>query len=270
MCYGPDEKLLTLYKQILIQMKIHQLFINTCLTLLISLQVQAHFGSKGPFGGTVSCATTFDTTVYIGTLTGGVYSSTSSKLVGWKPMPVGLKSGRITALAHTGTNLYAATADSGIFIFTGYVGSDRYWNKINTGLTNLNITCLLAIDATTVMAGTTNGVFITTTDGDSWVSVNNGLTNISVTSIERADARIFISTDDGVYASDNNGSSWFDFNDTNTAQKAGTRALAYNPATDELMLVNDEGLYLASNVSAVTTPTYIQANTSLSGNPLIR
>lgn len=236
----------------------------------MSVQAQAHFGSKGPFGGTVSCATTFDTTVYIGTLTGGVYSSTSSKLVGWKPMPVGLKSGRITALAHTGTNLYAATADSGIFIFNGYVGTDRYWNKINTGLTDLNITCLLAINATTVMAGTTNGLFLTTTNGDSWVSINSGLTNVSVRGITNAGARIFIATGDGVYASDNNGISWFDFNDIHAAQKVSAGTLFYNAATDALMVVNGDGLYLISGAGSITTPTYIQAEASLPDNSSIR
>ncbi|MBK6476958.1 MAG: hypothetical protein IPF93_01420 [Saprospiraceae bacterium] len=75
----------------------------------------AHFGSKGPYGGSVSCGLAYDSLVYIGTFNGGVYRSTNSSLVAWTPIPVGLKSGKISALAHSGSYLFAATLDSGIY-----------------------------------------------------------------------------------------------------------------------------------------------------------
>ena len=136
------------------QYKTTKPFILTIVFAFSFLCTFAHFGSKGPYGGSVSCAIVYDTTVYIGTNNGGVFESTSSKLVGWRARPVGLKSGKITALTHSGKDLFAATADSGIFIFNGYVGSDRYWQKINTGLTTLKIRSLLAIDSVTLLAGT--------------------------------------------------------------------------------------------------------------------
>ena len=43
------------------------------LSLLSSQVLWAHFGSKGPFGGSVSVAISNDSTVYIGTFNGGVY-----------------------------------------------------------------------------------------------------------------------------------------------------------------------------------------------------
>ncbi|MBK7965544.1 MAG: hypothetical protein IPK10_09780 [Bacteroidetes bacterium] len=51
------------------------------ISFLASSPLMAHFGSKGPFGGSVSCMTVKDSNVYIGTFTGGVYESTNSQLI---------------------------------------------------------------------------------------------------------------------------------------------------------------------------------------------
>ena len=118
--------------------------------LLTSNSAYAHFGSKGPFGGSVSCSTTFDSVVYVGTANGGVYRSSNSQLLAWTAMPVGLKSGKMTALAHSGSYLFAGTLDSGVYIFNGYIGTDRHWIKINNGLSNLKIKSLIALDSITL------------------------------------------------------------------------------------------------------------------------
>src|SRR6478672_4943346 len=202
--------------------------------LIFSNRSFAHFGSKGPYGGSVSCAMVQDTTVYLGSSTGGVFFSTNSKLVGWSLKPVGLKSGKITALAHTGRYLFAATADSGVFIYTGFVGSDRYWIKKNNGLANLKITSLVAIDSITLMAGTNGGgIFKTTNKGNTWVAVNNAtLTHLDISGLVKAGNRIIsTSLTSGAWASDNNGVSWFDFNDASTRNIGGTVAISYNQST---------------------------------------
>ena len=133
---------------------------------LTTTSALAHFGSKGPYGGgKVTCSVTKKDTVYIGTANGGVYAGTrkfdakanDTIIASWSSKPVGLKSGKIVALAHTGKYAIAATADSGIFRFSGYVGSDRYWVKINKGLTDLELTSIISLNATTLLAGTKNG-----------------------------------------------------------------------------------------------------------------
>jgi len=231
---------------------------------LFSISSNAHFGSKGPFGGTITCTTIAGDTVYMGTAEGGVYESTSSALIGWRARPVGLKSGKVMAIAHTGIRLYVATADSGIYILNGYVGTDRYWNKINNGLTNLNITSLVAIDATTLMAGTTNGLFLTTNSGTNWTAVNGNLHHLKITAIEKAGVRIFITVlDGGVYSSVNNGTSWSSFNDVNTDHIGGTIALSYNTATDELLVLNKNGLFLALSANTGSGAAFTSANSGL-------
>jgi photosystem II stability/assembly factor-like uncharacterized protein len=232
------------------------------LFLFLSLHTFAHFGSKGPYGGSVSCSIVYDTTVYIGTDSGGVFESTSSTFMGWRARPVGLKSGKITALAHSGKDLYAATADSGIYIFNGSVGSDRYWQKINTGLTTLKVMSLLAIDSVTLLAGTNgNGIFKSVNKGVTWTAVANSTLNTAIiTSFVRAGTHIFLtSRNNGVFTSDDKGSTWNDFNDVHTLNINGTRLLSYNEATKELAVVNHDAIFR----TAVTSTTPVAAYTSI-------
>ena len=243
-----------------INTKISTMFYCVLFILGTSVTSQAHFGSKGPFGGTVSCTTVAGDTVYIGTAEGGVFESTSAALVGWRARPVGLKSGKITAIAHTGKLLFAATADSGIFVFNGYDGSERYWKKAHTGLTNLEVTSLIAVNATTLLAGTTNGLFLTTNSGALWKPVNGDLHHLHITGIEKAGTRIFITAEDGgVYATDNMGTTWIEFNDVQTEHVSGTTALSYNAATDALMVLNENGLFVAASASTASAPVYTAA-----------
>lgn len=240
---------------------------------IFSFSASAHFGSKGPFGGTVSCAIAKDSLVYIGTANGGVYISSNNNLTAWTARPVGLLSGKITALTHSGTYLFAGTADSGVFIFNGFVGSDRYWIKINNGLSNLKIKSLLAIDSITVLAGTDgNGLYKTTDKGATWTAVNSGLINTAVvTGLVKAENRIILlSKTGGVFASDNNGTTWTDLNDANTLNINATNSLSYNSVNDVLLVSNANGLYTLNAASTVTTPAYVSAQTGLPSNTLIR
>lgn len=242
--------------------------------LSVSISSFAHFGSKGPFGGTVTCSITAADTVYIGTAEGGVYESTSTALVGWRPRPVGLKSGKITALAHTGKFLYAATADSGIFVFNGYdpgSSSNRYWNKVNTGLTDLHVTSLLAISTTTLLAGTSSGIFITTNGGALWTAANGSLHHLHVTQFAKIQNKIFIAAEDGgVYVFDDTGTDWVDFNDTHTDHVNGTNALSANASTDELMVLNENGLFLTTSVSTTAAPVYTSVFANLPSDIIIQ
>jgi len=244
--------------------KLYSIVTSVALVLFLSIQSNAHFGSKGPFGGTVSFMITAGDTVYVGTKEGGIYESTTAALVAWRARPVGLKSGKITAIAHTGKNLFAATADSGIFILNGYDGSDRYWNKTNIGLSSLQVTSLVAINTTTLLAGTTNGLFLTSNSGSSWTAVNGDLHHLDITAIEKTGSHIFITTGDGgVYRSDNLGTDWVEFNDFNTDHISGTNRLSINSSTNELMVLNENGLFVATSILTTTTPAYTSALANL-------
>ena len=246
----------------------------TAILILSSLHTFAHFGSKGPYGGTVTCSITYDSTVYIGTTNGGVFESTTSKLVAWRARPVGLKSGKITALTHSGKELFAATADSGIYIFNGYTGSDRYWKKINNGLGSLKIRSLLALDSLTLLAGTDGeGLYKTTNKGVSWSKVTNAAFNTAViTSLVKAgNTRVFVAVrENGVFFSENSGDTWNDFNDVNTLNIAGTSALSFNQGTNELSVINTNGIFRTAVAASAPVAAYTSITTGIPAATAIR
>lgn len=236
------------------------------LLLLLSLPMMAHFGPRTPLSGYVTCATNYNGLVYFGTERGGVYESTSNGLTAWRPRPVGLLTGRISALTHSGAYLFAGTVDGGVYIFNGYVGADRYWQKASTGLGNMSIKSLVAVDSITVLAGTDGGGLYKTTDkGATWTAINSAsLNNAAVTALTRGGGRFFATTaNGGVFASDDDGDTWMSFNDANTQNVMGTNALSYNDTTDVLMVLNSMGLYMAPNASSTMSPTFSAANTGL-------
>ncbi|AEE52932.1 T9SS type A sorting domain-containing protein [Haliscomenobacter hydrossis] len=226
------------------------------LTLLFfsSQPLLAHFGSRGPFGGSVSVAISNDSTVYVGTFNGGVYESTNSRLTAWRALPVGLRSGRITALIHSGTNLFAGTQDDGVYIYSGVVGTDKHWVRISNGLTNLRVTALVALDANTLIAGTeSGGVYKTTDKGANWKFLNSAwLNGTTITGLLKLGNRIIASSREGGVFVTKDGNGWDSFSDGKTLDVGGTNSISYNAKTNELAVINMDGLFILSNASAVT------------------
>ena len=224
------------------------------LLFLSSQPLLAHFGSRGPFGGSVSVAISNDSTVYIGTFNGGVYESTNSRLTAWRALPVGLRSGKITALTHSGTNLFAGTLDDGVYIYSGVVGTDKHWVRISNGLTNLKVTSLVALDANTLIAGTeSGGVYKTTDKGANWKFLNSAwLNGTTVTGLLKLGNRIIASSREGGVFVTKDGNGWDSFSDGKTLDVDGTNSISYNAKTNELAVINKDGLFILSNASAVT------------------
>ena len=89
----------------------------------------------------------------------------------WTLASLGLPGGRITALATNGSNLFAGTDSSGMFLSTDNGAS---WTPLNSGLTDMTVRCL-AISGTNLFAGTGNGAFYSANYGTSWTRINTGL-----------------------------------------------------------------------------------------------
>lgn len=259
----------------LLKMKLSDLFERAlaALVLFTAPCLSAHYGPRGLEKGTVTCGIHYNGMVWLGTADAGVFESTNTSLAGWRLRAVGLKSGKINALLHSGTQLYTATADSGVYIFNGYAGTDRYWNKRNSGLTNLNIRSLAAVDTNIILAGSNgNGLFRTTNKGISWTSVNSPfLNNTVITALVKCGTRIVaLVNNTGAFASDDGGLTWFSFNDGNTGNVGSSNFLSYNAASDELLLYNANGLFICSSASITGSPSYTLAQNNLPGGTVIR
>ena len=213
-------------------------------SLLLTASAWAHYGPRGLTAGNVSCAMVHDGFGFLGTEEGGVYVSTNNQVTAWRLRAVGLKSGRITALAHSGLHLLVGTANDGVYIFNGSAGgNDLFFNPIKTGLGDLNIQSLVAVDSNVFLAGTPNGLYRSTNRGQQWQLIA-GTNNQAWISLVVANNKIFgLVQNSGVRMSDDAGASWLNFNNANTQNISGQKFLAYAAATDELVVVNSQGRF---------------------------
>lgn len=78
----------------------------------------------------------------------------------------------ISAIAASGTSLFAATINNGIFLSTD---EGENWQPSNKGLTNLDVRTI-AVSGTTLFAGTFGGgLFRSTDNGQNWMPPNTEL-----------------------------------------------------------------------------------------------
>ncbi len=154
----------------------------------------------------------------------------------------GPANGNITALAVSGSNLYAgvALASGGIYLSAD---SGTTWEPIIQGLPDTTYVYALAVSGTNVFAGTwQHGVYISIDSGKNWKAVNTGLPiNAEVISLATMGTNIFAGTEDsGVYRSTNNGSSWA----SSGLFGEHVPALA---VTDTILFAASGGVYLTTN-----------------------
>ncbi|MBC7485959.1 MAG: T9SS type A sorting domain-containing protein [Cytophagaceae bacterium] len=212
--------------------------------LLFSLNASAHWGSKGPYGGSVKCLAVIDTFVYVGTPEGGLYRSTTKNTVSWKALNNVMTTGKINAIAALGTTIVVGSADQGIFIS---IDNGVTWIQKNSGLTNSNVLSL-AVSGTILYAGTNGGgVFKSINSGDSWTAVNTGLSNLTIHTLASASIVLMAGTNGGgVFYSINNGTSW-------TAANTGLTNLTVTSlaTSGSTVLVSTKG-----GIFSATAPTF--------------
>jgi photosystem II stability/assembly factor-like uncharacterized protein len=169
--------------------------------------------TNGPFGGQVSCFAVMGTYLFAGTNGGGVYRSTDGG-ASWTQVNNGITEPCIETFAVSGSKLFVGTT-----YFTGvFVSSDSgaTWTSVNSGMHGSRVEAL-AVSDSHMFAGTAyyGGLFHSTNDGSSWTQVDSNLFDSDVRALSSAPAadgtggrRIFAATDNGVYVSQDNASSW--------------------------------------------------------------
>ena len=221
-----------------------------------------------------------DANLFAGTNGGGVFLS-SDDGISWTAVNTGLTNTYVTALAASGTNLFAGTAVTGVDGVFLSTDNGTSWTPVNNGLTNTFVDVLavfstnlfagtyggvflstnngtnwtpagltfdypqaLAVSGTNLFAGTSShGVFLSTNNGTSWIEVNTGLTNTYVHALAVSGASLFAGTNGGIFLSTNNGTSWTEVNTglTNTS----VAALAVSDAN--LFAGTYGGVFLSTN-----------------------
>lgn len=134
---------------------------------------------------------------------------------------IGLHGGAYYAIAPRSdapATLYAGAGNSGVLKTTD---GGQHWHFANAGLPQnsslsypfVNVIAMDPITPSTVYIGTSEGIFRSTTDPESWSSLNDGLTNPNIGyndfAIDPADpATLYAGTQGGVFKSTTSGSEW--------------------------------------------------------------
>jgi photosystem II stability/assembly factor-like uncharacterized protein len=127
--------------------------------------------ANGPYGGDIGSIAVIGNTIFVGTLSNGIYRSTDNGN-NWVTVNAGLPNATVTSVLINGTSVYAAISGSGIFKSDNNGNS---WTPINIGLADLRVS-VLATNGTYMYAGTSNGyMFLSVNNGASWTIINNGI-----------------------------------------------------------------------------------------------
>jgi photosystem II stability/assembly factor-like uncharacterized protein len=156
----------------------------------------------------------------------------------------------ISALAVSGSNIFAGTNGHGVYLSTT---NGTSWSAVDSGLSTFispvfvlpDVVCLVASGGN-IFAGTVgNGLFLSTNNGASWSAVDSGLGpkfGTAVLSLAMSGNNIFAGTDNGVFLSTNNGTNW---TSVNNGIISSIEALAVNG--NNIYAGGNNGVYLSVN-----------------------
>lgn len=159
----------------------------------------------------------------------------------------------INCFAVKGTNIFAGTIDSGVYLSTD---NGDNWTLANNGDTATNPAVYVtsfAISGNNIFAGTAgiagmgNGVFLSTDDGANWTRVNNGLPNKIVAALATSGDNIFAGIYNGeIFLSTDTGANW-------TAVNTGlicNYVLELAVSGNNIFAGTDSGIFLSNNNGA--------------------
>jgi ligand-binding sensor domain-containing protein len=202
----------------------------------------------------VSALAVVGTTLFAGTDNGTFFSTNNG--TSWIAVDSGLEGNTISAFAIIDTNgsspmLFAGTYGGGVVLLTA---GDSIWASVSTGLNNDNINALLACD-TDLVAETSSGIVLSTTEGANWISITPNLpANNYLSALGVVGTDIFVGTNGaGVLRSTDEGTSWASAGLTNTPiytfTTIGTELFA--GTYDGVFLSTDNGASWTSEVNGM-------------------
>jgi hypothetical protein len=101
------------------------------------------------------------------------------------------------------------SANSGVFLSTD---NGNNWIKMDSGLIKNHTVLSFVVSGSTIFAGSTGGIFKLINNQTKWDSVNNGLTTKYITSLAIISTNIIAGTDNGMFLSSDSGANWIKTN----------------------------------------------------------
>lgn len=260
--------------------KIKTLF-SLLLLSLLSISSSAHWSTKGPYGGSVSCFTVMDTILFAGTYTGGVYKSTNQQGTAWRYVNyTGLTNAHIHALTSIGKKLIAGT-DSGVAVSAD---AGVTWLTHNHDLKNSTVQALVSTAEGKIYAGTNSGIYMSADSGNSWAEFSmNGFANGNITALVADGNELYAGTSTGVYYYVSGANTWYavgnnlpEPNITSLVISAGTIYAGTTNGIYNTLISNPNWVAMniglatgrINNIALVSGALYASTNAGVFKNPL--
>lgn len=184
------------------------LILLICLASIVNAQWQRLNGPSIFEGevGNITCITTNDSFVWIGTEKSGLFRYDNTNPSQWEAINKGVKSFSIFSISY-GNGSLITTTDKGIYLSTD---NGNNWSAINNGLPlNRKITSFTIANGVFIAATSNYGVFRSTDNGQNWLAANNGLLDNNILQVKADGNSVWaLSRNAGLFKSNNEGLSW--------------------------------------------------------------
>ena len=160
---------------------------------------------NNPSGALPFSLTIQNDTLYLGTLSNGIYRSTNGGS-SWTQINNGITSMQIWNIAYVNGALFASSTNGTVFKSTD--GGDN-WVLSNTGISTTTIIRNFAYFNNKIFATSTNkGVYISSDNGSSWTQHNTGLVGLVAEPLLVVDTDLFVGVNQKVYKYDSVNQNW--------------------------------------------------------------
>ena len=199
-------------------------------------------------------------------LDAGLYRSSDNGTT-WDRLNLGIAGLYVSALAFSGTYLFAGTGNGGGVLLSTDNGTS--WTAINSGFPSYSSTIYadvyaLAVADTNLFVGTLGGVYRSSTTSLNWTPSNFGLSP-TVLSFASSSTSLFAGTsNNGVFLSTNSGTSWAVVNSGFTNTYFGVPALAVSGANVFAGIYNGVwGRPISDAIASIVPPIIYISQTSI-------
>ncbi len=181
-----------------------QVIIYVTLILSSITSASAQWVQKGVLGEGVTTFTVIGKTLFAGTDRYGIYRSTDNGDRWWDVSIDGINMRMVTSLTSNNKSLFAVK--QGLLYESTDKGDS--WTKLDSTIRSIPMKTIMVTDTMLFAGSVNQGVYRSLDMGKSWSPVNTGLGNLSIQSLMTIGDKIYAGTSQGLFSSTNNGNDW--------------------------------------------------------------